>query len=226
MASVMGKCTLVMLAVASLFALAGCRSAAEGLPPDGKVILWNGVDFTGWHRFIGDPAVKVDDVWRIRGGTLYCGGQANGYIRTEKEYRNYRLHVEWFWPAQAGNSGILLHAGEPDRIWPTCIECQLKAGSAGDFVLMNGAGLVVDGVERRHAAQQFVVIPKKSPVGEKPVGQWNSCDIYCNRGSIRCFVNGILQNEGSGATPDAGHICLQSEGTPIQFRNIYLLPIE
>jgi hypothetical protein len=189
-------------------------------------VLWNGTDFTGWHRYIGDPAVDVNDVWRVRRGLLYCRGQANGYLRTEKQYRNYQLHLEWRWPAEAGNSGVLLDMSGPDQVWPVCIECQLKAGSAGDFVLMNGAGLTVAGVDRRNPAGQFVVIPKRTPVGEKPAGQWNSCDIYCDRSSIRCFVNGILQNEGAGATPDFGWIGLQSEGHPVEFRNIYLLPVK
>ena len=45
-------------------------------------------------------------------------------------------------------------------------------------------------------------------------------------GSIRCYVNGVLQNEGTGATLKSGWICLQSEGSPIEFRNIYILPAE
>jgi hypothetical protein len=36
----------------------------------------------------------------------------------------------------------------------------------------------------------------------------------------------VLQNKGTGAKPSSGAICLQSEGSPIQFRNIYLKPLE
>ncbi|MHC4062585.1 MAG: family 16 glycoside hydrolase, partial [Planctomycetota bacterium] len=35
-------------------------------------------------------------------------------------------------------------------------------------------------------------------------------------------VNGVLQNEGTKATDTSGKICLQSEGSPIEFRNIYI----
>jgi hypothetical protein len=220
----MGKAGLWIGAGIVLMALAGCQNGAGNGSGVEQIVLWNGQDFTGWVRFVPDANVNVDEVWRVREGVLYCSGKPNGYLRTQSQYEDYHLHVEWRWPEAPANSGVLLHAGGNDQVWPVCIECQLKSGSAGDFVLMGGAGLTVDGVERRNPAQRFVVIPKKAPTNEKPAGQWNSYDIYCRNGSIRCLVNGVLQNEGTNAAPASGWICLQSEGGPIEFRNIYLQP--
>ena len=217
-----GKVGLGLVVMLSLLALVGCRSAAGGKSFGQKMVLWNGKDLTGWTRVVQDPSVDVNDVWRIRDGVLWCAGKPNGYLRTQQSYTDYCLHVEWRWPETPANSGVFLHAGGGDRVWPVCIECQLKAGSAGDFVLMNGAALTVDGTERRNPAQQFVAIKKKNPSSEKPAGQWNSYDIECQGGSVRCRVNGILQNEGTNASPSSGLICLQSEGGPIEFRNVYL----
>ena len=59
---------------------------------------------------------------------------------------------------------------------------------------------------------------------EKPAGEWNEYDILCKGDTIVCHVNGILQNEGTAATITSGWICLQSEGSPIEFRNIYVEP--
>jgi len=222
MMQTMGRTRLWMVVGLSLTALAGCQSASAGKASGRKVVLWNGKDFTGWTRMVADPSVNVDTVWQVRDGVLWCSGKPNGYIRTQPQYADYHLHVEWRWPKTPTNSGVFVHATGPDRVWPVCIECQLKAGSAGDFVLMNGAGLTVDGTERRNPAQQFVSIKKKNPSTEKAPGQWNSYDIECRGGSIRCLVNGVLQNEGTKAGPASGWICLQSEGGPIEFRNIYL----
>ena len=208
----------------ALLVLVGCESAAKSPSPRKKVILWDGNDFTCWYRYVSDPTVDVNSVWRIHGRILHCTGQPDGYIRTENKYRNYRLHVEWRWPGQVANSGVLLHMTEPDQVWPTCIECQLKAGNAGDFVLMNGAGLTVNRIDRQNVTKEFVVAEKTAPVSERPVGQWNVCEIICKRGTIGCFINGVLQNEGTRAKPSAGYIGLQSEGGTIEFRNIYLLP--
>lgn len=221
-----GRMLLCVVVGLSLYALVGCQGMFGSDPSEKKVMLWNGQDFEGWVRYVPDPAVDVNDIWRIRGDAIYCKGQPNGYIRTEKRYKNYQLHLEWRWPEEPTNSGVLLHAHAPDQVWPVCIECQLKAGNAGDLVLMGGAGIMVDGVDRQNAEKRFVVIDKKVPTSEKPAGQWNSYDIHCKGGELRCYVNGVLQNEGTGATLRAGWICLQSEGSPIEFRNIYILPAE
>jgi len=213
-------------AVLSLTVLAGCQGLSGGKSPGGRIMLWNGTDFSGWHRVVSDPTVDVNDVWRIRHGVVLCKGQPNGYIRTERRYKNYQLHLEWRWPETPTNSGVLLHSRAPDRVWPACIECQLKAGNAGDLVLIDGTGLTVNGVNYRNPDKQFIVIEKKSPTSERPAGQWNSLLIRCKGRSIRCFVNGIPQNEGTRATVNSGWIALQSEGSPIEFRNIYLLPAD
>ena len=49
------------------------------------------------------------------------------------------------------NSGVFVHAQVPDTVWLKCIECQLKAGNAGDFVCMNGA----DMNERKDKSKPF-----------------------------------------------------------------------
>jgi hypothetical protein len=226
MTRIAGRIGLVTAVLVSLIVPAGCRNSLESRAPAKRIVLWNGRDFDGWKRVVADPAADVDDVWQIRDGVLYCTGKPNGYIRTEDAYQNYHLHVEWRWPAEPSNSGVLLHATGPDEVWPPCIECQLKAGSAGDLVLMNGAGITVDGVNRQNPARRFVVIEKKGTGSENPAGQWNSYDIFCRGDSVRCLVNEVPQNEGTGASVSSGWICLQSEGGPIEFRNIYLEPIK
>ena len=226
MTRVAGKVGLWMFVVVSLFALAGCEGSLGFLSGGKKTVLWNGEDFTGWERFVPDATVDVNDVWRIREGAIYCKGVPNGYMRTQTRHKNYHLHLEWRWVEKPTNSGVLLHASGPDKVWPNCIECQLKAGSAGDFVLIGGTGITVDGVDRQNPEKQFVVVEKMAPTSENPAGQWNSYDIHCKDDTIRCFVNGVLQNEGTAATVTSGWICLQSEGSPIEFRNIYLLPAE
>ncbi len=211
---------------AILSASTGCEGMFGPIEPGKKTMLFNGVDATGWKFFVPEKEVDVYMVWSVRDGVIHCKGKPNGYMRTKAEYENYKLHLEWRWPGEPINSGVLLHAGGPDKVWPRCIECQLKSGSAGDFVLINGMGITVDGRDRQDVEKQFVVIAKKEQSSEKPPGQWNTYEIYCNEDTIRCYVNGVLQNEGTGVTDTAGWICLQSEGSPIEFRNIYIEPLD
>jgi hypothetical protein len=95
--------------------------------------------------------------------------------------------------------------------------------NAGDFWLLSHSTIVVDG--KQVGPGQYVNAKKKHPSNEKPAGQWNTYDIVCDGGAVKLTVNGPLQNEGTDANPSGGPICLQSEGSPIEFRNIYLEPL-
>jgi hypothetical protein len=209
---------LVMLIVVFVV-LAGSGCASNGQ-------LWNGEDFEGWKLHVDDANVDVHSVWSVKDGVIHCKGVPNGYIRTKKKYSNYKLHVEWRWVDKPTNSGVLLHASGPDQVWPKCIESQLKTGKAGDFVLIGGTGIEVDGKFIQDANKRYILVDKKEESSENPPGQWNSYDILCRGGTIINRVNGVLQNTGTKATETKGWICLQSEGSPIEFRNIYIEPLK
>ncbi len=183
--------------------------------------LFNGQDFTGWEFVLTDNTANPDTVWTINDGIIRCNGIPNGYMRTEAEYENYTLYLDWRWVEKEGNSGVLLHTQVPDNVWPVCVECQLRSRSAGDFIMMKCGSLTVDGKDYS-STDRFVIIQKKQEGIEKPVGEWNSYKIVCNGDEISCYVNGVLQNKGTGSSLTRGKICLQSEGAPIEFRNIRL----
>ena len=206
------KYSIILLSL-FLFILSSCGS--------NKTSLWNGKDFSGWTFSIADSNITDDEIWSVKDGVIYCSGISNGYMQTESDYSNYILHVEWRWVEKEGNSGVLVHTQESGKIWPNCIECQLQAGNAGDFVIIGKGSLTVDGKSYNNE-EGFKVIPKIQESSEKPVGEWNSYKIICNEDKITCYVNDVLQNEGIDASLTKGKICLQSEGVPIEFRNIYL----
>ncbi|MBN2029981.1 DUF1080 domain-containing protein [bacterium] len=186
--------------------------------------LWNGKDFTGWEFILENDSLDVSEVWSVRDGVIYCKGIPNGYMRTESEYSNYTLYLDWRWPENESNSGVLLHMQAPDQVWPICIECQLRAGRAGDFVLMGSGTITVDG-ETYNNTRQFLSIGKIEESTENPIGEWNSYRIICQDNKITCYVNDILQNAGTEASLSEGRIGLQSEGGQIEFRNIRLEPL-
>ncbi|MCF7958101.1 MAG: DUF1080 domain-containing protein [Phycisphaerae bacterium] len=217
----MNKLTSRILMVMAMAILAvvfsGCNSpdASKG---DGEI--FNGRDFTGWTLFIPDENIDVNTIWSVKEGVVHCTGKPNGYMRTNKQYSNYRLQLQWRWPAKPTNSGVLLHAQMSDKVWPKCIEAQLQAGNAGDFVIMGHTGVTVKGKDMQNDKKFFVVAKKWAPSNEKEPGQWNSYDITCKGDTIEVRVNGVLQNVGTKTSITSGYICLQSEGGPIEFRNI------
>jgi hypothetical protein len=191
-------------------------TAQPGNLPAGAVSLFNGKDLSNWVFQLKDPAVDPTGVFTIREGIIHITGDPFGYMRTKEQYSDYKLHVEWRWPLEASNSGVFVHAQEPDAIWPRCIECQLFAGNAGDFICMAGA----DMNERTDKSKS--VVKKMLQSNEKPVGEWNTMEVICNGNAIEVHVNGTLQNKATGVTESKGSICLQSEGKAIEFRNVYL----
>ena len=101
-------------------------------------------------------------------------------------------------------------------------------GKAGDFVLMGkGAAITVKDSTYLVTSEKrrYLSISKFEESSEKPAGEWNSYDITSKDGNIEVIVNGVLQNTGTGMSLTEGNIALQSEGGPLQFRNIYLQPL-
>lgn len=196
------------------------KSKSQKSPKSEKIQLFNGVDLSNWVFKLKDPAIDPAKVFTVKDGVIHISGDPFGYMRTKEAYSDYKLHVEWRWPKEPSNSGVFVHAQEPDTIWLKCIECQLKAGNAGDFVCMNGA----DMKERTDKTKMFV--NKLVDSSEKPAGEWNIMKVICKADIIEVYVNGVLQNRGTNVSPNSGHICLQSEGKDVEFRNVYLTKLE
>jgi len=110
----------------------------------------------------------------------------------------------------------LLHLTGPDGIWPLSFECQLKNGNAGQVV---GMGLDIPGAPLLNQRKRA---PRRAPASEKPLGDWNSYEIYAQDAEIIAFVNGVLQNHVQALPRSSGQIALQAEGFPIEFRNLWL----
>ncbi|NLK42190.1 MAG: DUF1080 domain-containing protein [Planctomycetes bacterium] len=203
----------------AMLALCGCTQ---------QTALFNGQNLEGWETYLEDPSVQPGQVWSVRDSVLHCKGTPTGYVRTIGHYSDYVLEVEWRWPEEPTNSGVLLHAIGEDKIWPQCIEAQLQHEHAGDFVAIQpGSTLTVNGVRYEPKGESiFTVVPKKNPSSEHPVGQWNHYKIVCKGDMIDLYVNGVHQNRAFNVWPRAGAICLQSEGSPIEFRNIVLKPLK
>jgi len=210
------------LLVASL--LAAPSVAAEPIVPAEKTMLWNGKDFTGWTRFLRDASKDVDDTWSVGDGLLRCTGSPAGYMRTEKAYADYHLHVEWRWPEKPGNNGVLVHMSGDDKVWPRSLECQLHSGNAGDFWVIDGLEFAEHKKGGSRVRGRRTVKLKDS--SEKPLGQWNAYDIICKDDWVVVMVNGVLQNLATRCSDKSGKICLQSEGAKIEYRNIWVEPLE
>jgi hypothetical protein len=208
---------------AGLFAT--CLGAAPKAKDDGTIMLFNGKDLSGWNYDLAKPGVKMEDVWSVADGVLRCKGRPNGYIITKKnDFKNYRLQFDWRWPTgKGGNSGCLVHCSTPRAlgIWCKSVEVQLMSGNAGDFWLI-GTDLDVPDEAKRTEDRRRVNLTDGT---EKTPGKWNHMDIVCRGDEIIVKINGVLVNHATKANVTQGAISLQSEGTPIEFRQVTLTPL-
>lgn len=187
--------------------------------PKQRVELFDGKSLTGWTFVSKDTNAEAASIWSVKDGVIHSLGKPNGYARTLTAWQNYKLHVEWRWLEGAGNSGIFVHLNPPDKVWPLCLEMQLATGNAGD-IRANGGSRV-----RELTVEKPGSVARRTPGTEKPVGEWNSGDIVCRSNTVTVQVNGVLQNEVTGASVAAGAIGLQAEGKPVEFRNLVLEPL-
>lgn len=216
-----------MRALALALMLTGPVAAADFVP------LFNGKDTSGWTATLRPPKDKPDskpdpkDTWGVKDGVLTCTGKPNGYLATENEHGDYTLRLKWRYPAdaKAPNSGVLLHLTGPDKVWPNSVEVQLKHGFAGDFwrnADADGKMPTLDGKRKDAADKTDRHFLRASGEFEKPLGEWNDCEIECEGGAIRVTVNGKLANEATAGALKKGRIALQSEGSPVEFKDIQL----
>ena len=202
------KKILVLALGALLFASCGERQTQ----------LFNGKDLTGWSFSLApDSEVAADAVFGVKDGVITIAGQPFGYMITDGVYGDYKLHVEWRWVDEPANSGIFVLAEPGDGLWPRCAEVNLMAGHAGDMIASGGSAF------EELPEGRFLRTTVESP--EKPAGEWNTAEIICNGNHIQAYVNDVLMNEAHFDRTE-GHIALQSEGGPLEVRNVYITPIK
>jgi hypothetical protein len=195
--------------------------------------LFNGKDLTGWVNVNTDP-----DTWSVKDGLLVCKGQPIGVMRSERQYENFVLHIEWRHMEPGGNSGVFVWSDakpNPRTRLPNGVEVQMleldwvKLHTREDrppppVAYVHGELFGVNGVK---------TIPD-NPRGErsmsienlcKPRGEWNTYDVVAVDGVIKLSVNGKFVNGISKSTQKKGYLCLESEGAEIHFRNIKIMEL-
>jgi hypothetical protein len=183
--------------------------------------LFNGRDLSGWNFVVADDTTPAERVFSVDDGAILVQGKPFGYMHTLRMYADYRLEVEWAWVDAPSNSGIFFLITDALNPFPRGIECQLKAGSAGDMIMLSGAAL--EGYEPPAGSERpaFPQIKKRQDSNEKPAGEWNKAVVELLAGKITIHINDALQNSAASAVK-TGYIGLQSEGGRIRFRNIKL----
>jgi hypothetical protein len=193
------------------------HAADEKLAP-----LFNGRDLTGWI-----PINVAPNTFTVREGMIVSTGIPTGIMRTEKQYENFILELEYRHMKAGGNAGCFVWAAPmtaPGTPFARAIEVQILDGqetknytSHGDIFSIHGATMKPD---RPHPSGWQRCLPSEKRA--KPVGEWNHYRIVCNDGVVKLSVNGKEVSGGSKCSSRKGYICLEAEGSECHFRNIKL----
>ena len=87
-----------------LLSMALTAALAAGAAGD-AVELFNGQNLTGWVNVNCSP-----DTWSVRDGMIVCTGIPRCMLRTDRQYENYVLELEWQHLEEGGNAGLFIHA--------------------------------------------------------------------------------------------------------------------
>jgi len=226
----MKKTWIVLLSGWLLFAAAGDRAGAGPVPEFRD--LFNGKDLSGWINVNTD-----DDTWSVRDGLLVCSGRPIGVMRSEKQYENFVLHIEWRHMEPGGNSGVFLWSNarprESNRL-PDGVEVQMleldwvklhtRDGKAPPIAYVHGELFGVGGVTTLPDNPRGT---RSKSIENRALGrgQWNTYDVVAVDGVVKLSVNGKFVNGLSRSTQKKGYLCLESEGAEIHFRNIKIMEL-
>lgn len=188
---------------------------------------------------------------------IYISGDVNGSLGTKESFENYHLQLVFKWGDKVytrRNSGLLYHSfgefGASFGTWMANIEHQLMHDNLGDTYLMNNTNCETS-VEASEDGKMFTYTKgsdkmnfgensngrsiKKAVDMEKPIGEWNTVDLYCYGRTAVHVVNGktVMVNTNCGIYEDeiikpltSGKIQIQSEGGDMYIKSIKIKKIK
>jgi hypothetical protein len=186
------------------------------------------------------PVNGAPDTWSWKDGVWHCTGKPVGVTRSQKQYTNFELVAQWKHLQSGGNSGIFIWTAEsalkdlkPGALPQRGIEVQIldhgyaekyekEYGKKSDWFTTNGDVFSVGSAKIKPfppvapgGARSF---PRKNL--SKGVGEWNHYYVRAINGEVRLWVNGEEVSGGQNCEPRTGYLCLESEGAPVEFKDI------
>jgi hypothetical protein len=181
---------------ASLAFIAFALSAARA-GEDGFTALFNGKDLEGWHIMNNGQFSVKDKVIHLNKGS--------GWLRSDKEYKDFELRMEFRFVSKGADSGIFVRASKDGKNWPA------KAYQV-QTMDNNSIGEVFGAKSKRDQ--------EKLKKAMKKTGEWQTYVITVKDGNCDVVLNDEHITVATGLEPRAGYIGLQGEGGILEFKNI------
>lgn len=195
----------------------------------------------GWRVLGEKDFVNVnchEDTWDWSDDGVKCSGQPVGVTRSIKPYVNFELVCEWRHMRNAGNSGIFLWSpiesmnrlegpGLPEGIEVQVLDLGYKdayeqGDRKADWFTCHGDVFPVGGSTMKPFLPAAPNGRRSFPSENRSKGieEWNHYYIRAINGEVRLWVNGKEVSGGKDCSPRSGYLALESEGSPVEFRNL------
>ena len=211
-------------------------------PPPGFAALFNGKDLSGWrgrhpnYDPRAEAALSSEELaakqaqwnserdlhWNVDAakGEIVSDGRSP-HLATAKDFGDFELYVDWLMVSHNGDSGIYLRSYPQVQIWDPDNPREVRNGAP------KGSGALWNDNDDN---------PGKWPIvkADNPVGQWNTLRIKMIGSHVWNWLNEkqtvdgqALDNYFDRKQPlvPKGAIELQTHGSEIRFRNIYVREI-
>lgn len=222
-------CSILAVAVALPSGFDRPSAMADDKKDDGFKPMFNGKNLDGWVNVNCAPGTFF-----VKGDEIVTTGTPTGFLRTEKQYENFVLEMDWMHvnTKEVGNSGLFVWGDPLPAVgtgYTRGIEVQvlvnleyrdkksnaITATSHGDLFSIWGAKCVPD---RPHPLGWERCLPSENRA--KGGGEWNHYKVTANDGVIKLEVNGKEVSGVSKCNPRKGYLALESEAAECHFKNI------
>jgi Domain of Unknown Function (DUF1080) len=240
----MRRIALIGIGILSAVGFRPAFSQARPLnqPPPGFIALFNGKDLSGWRgrqpnyspheeAVLSREELAAKQVqwnserdmhWSVDAakGEIVSDGRSP-HLATVKDFGDFELYVDWLMVSHNGDSGIYLRSYPQVQIWDPDNPREVRNGAP------KGSGALWNDNDDN---------PGKWPLvrADNPVGQWNTLRIKMMGSRVWVWLNEkqtvdgqVLDNYFDRKLPLVlkGAIELQTHGSEIRFRNIYVREI-
>ena len=219
-----------MIARTLLLTLVGL-GPAQAADRDGWIDLFNGKDLSGWvidgPREYKDRADgnQVKPNWSVQGGVIRTAGRGLGFLRYDKEFDDFILHVEYRMVKEKGvNAGIGIRT---TRFDPKQSTASRPSFYSYEVQLLDDA----DAKPSKGSTGSLYRYVAPAKMANKPAPEWNTVEIEGAGPKIRVNFNGTdtlvfdqSADEKLKSKPLSGYVCLQSHSKQVEFRNVRIKP--
>ncbi|MEM7456834.1 MAG: DUF1080 domain-containing protein [Planctomycetota bacterium] len=189
---------------------------------EGFEAVFNGEDFSGWSGPV--------DNYEIENGCLRCKQGSGGTIYTDSEYTDFVARFEFKLPPGGNNGLAIRYPGNGDTAYVGMCELQVLDTEHEKFA----------GIDPRQAHGSAYGMVAAHRGYHRPTGEWNYQEVTVQGSTIRVELNGtVILNadlseveEYMGGRPhpgkdrESGHFGFAGHSDPVEFRNVFIKPLD